>query len=428
MTPLTTLLTLLTLLPLTLAQFALPLSSTSRWIVDANGHRVKLRCANWAAHLETNLPEGLHRQPLSNIISFLSTSGFNCVRLTYSTDLALSPALTFNATFPLAVTSASLPPAALDPIRTAILAHNPWITPSTPVLSILGTLIDALHAANILTLLDNHVSKASWCCDLSDGNGWFDAAFPRVPAVSRYFHTQNWIAGLRAMAAWSRASHPGVVGFGLRNELRAIPGLDLLNARGDWYKWMQAAGDAVHAAHPEALVVVGGANGGTDLTHLRMGRALDTAGAGGWEGKKVWEMHAYSFTVNFPDLDLGAGSCEVMKLQYGAWSGFVLEQGRSWTGPLWVSEFGVGMTGGREEDGGLGEKDRKYLGCLREWLEENDADWGVWALGGSYYVRQGRVDDDEGFGLLDYEWKGWRNERFKGMLGGMWNVTQGPGV
>lgn len=52
----------------------------------------------------------------------------------------------------------------------------------------------------------------------------------------------------------------------------------------------------------------------------------------------------------------------------------------------------------------------------------------MWVLGGSCYVRQGRVDDDEGFGLLDYEWKRWRNERFKGMLGGMWNVTQGPGV
>lgn len=59
------------------------------------------------------------------------------------------------------------------------------------------------------------------------------------------------------MATWSCASHPGVVGFGLRNELRAIPGLDLLNARGDWYKWMAAAGDVVHAAHPEGLVVVG---------------------------------------------------------------------------------------------------------------------------------------------------------------------------
>lgn len=330
MVPLNPVLILLTLLPLTLAQLALPLSTTSRWIVDANGSRVKLRCANWPAHLETNLPEGLHRQPLASIITFLSTSGFNCIRLTFSTDLALFPLLTFNATFPLAAASASLPPSALDPIRSAILSNNPWITPATPVLSILGTVVDRLFAAGIVTLLDNHVSKASWCCDLSDGNGWFDAALPYVPAVSRYFDTAKRIAGLTAMATWSRASHPGVVGFGLRNELRAIPGLDLLNARGDWYKWMAAAGDAVHAAHPEGLVVVGGASGGTDLTHLRIlgSRGLET---GAWGGKRVWEMHAYSFTVNFPELDVGGG-CEVAKAQYWAWSGFVLEEGRAWTG------------------------------------------------------------------------------------------------
>lgn len=74
---------------------------------------------------------------------------------------------------------------------------------------------------------------------------------------------------------------------------------------------------------------------------------------GAWGGKRVWEMHAYSFTVNFPELDVGGG-CEVAKAQYWAWSGFVLEEGRAWTGPLWVSEFGVGMTGGGRRMGGWG--------------------------------------------------------------------------
>uniref|UniRef100_A0A453C7S4 Uncharacterized protein n=1 Tax=Aegilops tauschii subsp. strangulata TaxID=200361 RepID=A0A453C7S4_AEGTS len=31
---------------------ALPLSTASRWLVDADGRRVKLVCANWASHLE----------------------------------------------------------------------------------------------------------------------------------------------------------------------------------------------------------------------------------------------------------------------------------------------------------------------------------------------------------------------------------------
>lgn len=39
--------------------------------------------------------------------------------------------------------------------------------------------------------LDNHVSKASWCCNLSDGNGWWGDTF---------FSPTNWTRGLSYMA------------------------------------------------------------------------------------------------------------------------------------------------------------------------------------------------------------------------------------
>src|SRR4051812_46455371 len=70
---------------------AVPLSSTSRWIVDTNGDRVKLRCVNWAGHMETNLPEGLHKQSFDYLVGWIQRQGFNCVRLTYSIDHALHP-------------------------------------------------------------------------------------------------------------------------------------------------------------------------------------------------------------------------------------------------------------------------------------------------------------------------------------------------
>lgn len=190
-----------------------------------------------------------------------------------------------------------------------------------------------------------------------------------------------------------------------------------LNGRADWYNYIKQAGDLIHATHPDVLILVGGALGGTDLTHLR-NRQLDTSG---WAGKNVWEMHAYSFTVNFPD---PFKSCDVVKAQYGLFGGFVLEQNRPWTGPLILSEFGVGMTGG--DHSGLNEKDHRYLMCLVDYMQNNDADWAVWVLGGGYYVREGQVDYDEGFGLLDNQWNDWRNPGFPGMLGNMWKMTQGP--
>ncbi|KAJ2964720.1 hypothetical protein NQ176_g10774 [Zarea fungicola] len=67
-----------------------PLHSSSRWILGADNQRVKLRCINWAGHLEVNVPEGLHKQPVNYIASWIANQGFNCVRLTYSIDMALN--------------------------------------------------------------------------------------------------------------------------------------------------------------------------------------------------------------------------------------------------------------------------------------------------------------------------------------------------
>ncbi|XP_044718070.1 uncharacterized protein HRG_08712 [Hirsutella rhossiliensis] len=82
------------------------------------------------------------------------------------------------------------------------------------------------------------------------------------------------------------------------------------------------------------------------------------------------------------------------------------------------------MTGGPHN--GLSDKDWRYLTCLAEYMAGNDADWALWAVQGSYYVRDKTVDHNETWGALDYEWRDWRNPKFKAMLGTMVNVTQGP--
>lgn len=278
--------------------------------------------------------------------------------------------------------------------------------------------VDALWARHgIVTVLDNHVSRASWCCDLTDGNGWWDAAFGYNAWNSRFFGARDWLAGLAAMARWAR-EHDGVVALALRNEPREFL-LQGLDGRAGWYRYMRAGGEAVHAAHPDVLVLVAGAQSATDLLHVRdPGRMLDTTG---WRDKLVWELHAYSFTVTFPD---PFQRCEHVKTQYGLFAGFVLEQGKAYTAPLMLSEFGVGMQGGGPD--GLHEKDDRYLRCLVSYMQENDAEWAVWAVQGSYYVRDKVVDSDESWGLLNHDWSGWRNPAFPAMLGAMWNVTQHP--
>ncbi|KAH8895095.1 glycoside hydrolase [Thozetella sp. PMI_491] len=402
-------------LPFAAAQVALPLHSSSRWILDNNGARIKFKCVNWAGHGEANIPEGLNKQSVEFIAAAIKQQGFNCVRLTYSIDHALDPTLKVQDSFIAAAAASNNPVTALTDMYSQVVEKNPFTANATNR-DVFGRVVDALWEQGIMTLLDNHVSKASWCCNLEDGNGWWDTAFGYNDENSRYFHTQDWLNGLQAMATWAK-DHKGIVAMSLRNELREFL-LQDTNGRQDWYNLVKQAGTLVHQTHPDVLVVVGGVLSATDLSHVRS-NPLDTSG---WPGKHVWEWHAYSFTVTF--LSTIFSNCWFKKQLYGAFDGFLLEQNQAFTGPLILSEFGVGMTGGPHD--GLNDDDDTYLSCLVEYMTGNDADWSLWAVQGSYYIREGTLDYDEGWGLFTHDWSQLRNPNFPARLGDMWKTTQGP--
>ncbi|GAD95395.1 cellulase family protein [Paecilomyces variotii No. 5] len=391
------------------------LHTSSRWILDSANNRVKLRCVNWAGHMEVNIPEGLQYQSVDTISSFIADNGFNCVRLTYSIDMALGPNTSVSDSFNNAAGATGVPVSNMTALYQQALSKNSFLGSST-ILDVFGAVIDSLESKGVYTILDNHVSKASWCCNLTDGNGWWDTALGYNKWNSQYFHTDDWIKGLEFMAHFA-AGHSGVVGMSLRNELRPIPLLQDTNGHKDWYNLISQAATTVHTANPDVLIIIGGSQSATDLSFVSSNPLNTTA----WADKHVWEFHAYSFTVTFPN---PTRSCSIAKAEYGALNGFVLEQDKPYTGPLILSEFGVGMTGGPDQ--GLSDDDSKYLGCLVEYMESNDAEWAVWAIQGSYYVRSSTVDYDEDFGLLNHDWSGWRNSNFSAMLGNMWQVTQGP--
>ena len=155
----------------------LPLSTSSRWILDASGQRVKLRCVNWAGHMEANVPEGLHKQSVDSIADRIRDLGFNCVRLTYSIDHALNPDVPLADSFAAAAESTGVD---LDPLLTRVVEKNPFVAASADVSEsanvtaaaatittrdVFAAVVKALWDRKIMTILDNHVSKASWCCE-----------------------------------------------------------------------------------------------------------------------------------------------------------------------------------------------------------------------------------------------------------------------
>ncbi|KAJ2966773.1 hypothetical protein NUW58_g10588 [Xylaria curta] len=186
----------------------LPLKTSSRWILDDEGKRVKLRCVNWAGHLETNTPEGLNKQSVGYIADFVAAQGFNCVRLTFSIDHALNPDVPLSQAFSSAASTASVDVNAMNSMYTKIVEKNAFAASGT-TRDAFAAVIAALWERGVMTILDNHVSKAGWCCNLTDGNGWWDEAAGYNSANSRFFHTDNWLKGLESMASWAK-SQPGV--------------------------------------------------------------------------------------------------------------------------------------------------------------------------------------------------------------------------
>jgi hypothetical protein len=404
----------LALAALTAAQLE-PLHTSSRWILDGNNKRFKLKCINWAGHMEANIPEGLQHSSVEAITKIVSDSGFNCVRLTFSIDMALNQGQKVSESFGTLAERTNAPKDQVANLWNKVKEKNSWIEDAS-LADAYGTVIDALGKRNIRVILDNHVSKASWCCNLEDGNGWWDEGTPYFANNQRNFKTQDWSRGLEAIAKFA-ASHPAVVGIGLRNEIRETP---ILQNRNDWYRFVAQGADSVHKANKDLLIVIGGTLSSTDASFLR-NKQFDRSPYG---DKVVWEWHQYTFS---PPYIVAAKNCVLWKTIVGGFTGFLLEQDKAWTGPLWLSEFGFGMTGGPPDRNGIGtEEDYNYLKCIIEYASGNDGDWALWALQGNYYVRDGEVNKDEGWGLLNQEWTAWRNPAVRDMLKPLFETKEGP--
>lgn len=182
----------LLLLSFSALSHSLPLSTSSKWIVDVvTGERVKLRCVNWAAHMEVMLAEGLDKQPVNEIATHISAMGFNCVRLTWATHM-------YTRYSNLTVAD-SLLNSGLDEAIAGMAKYNPEFLNLT-VIDAQKEVIEALAKSSVMTLLDCHVSKPQWCCGDNDGNGFFG---------DRYFDPNEWLDGL-AIVAKRYKDHPMV--------------------------------------------------------------------------------------------------------------------------------------------------------------------------------------------------------------------------
>jgi endoglucanase len=107
----------------------------------------------------------------------------------------------------------------------------------------------------------------------------------------------------------------------------------------------------------------------------------------------VYEAHDYAWDLAVPDL----------KTCLGAEWGYIITQGRSFTAPVWVGEFGTCHAGAACVDAQSGQG--AWFAGIRRYLEDGDMDWCYWALNGTQSSGLGRaLGAEESYGLLDTTW------------------------
>ena len=331
-----------------------PLHTEGHAILDATGHPIRLTSVNWYGFDQKEfVAGGLDHAPLATIVREIQDLGVNSVRLHWANEtLERNPVVPDYA-----------------------VKANPQFK-GKHAIDVMDAVIDALAAAHIMVVVDNHVSRADWCCTETDSNGlWYNADY----------HESKWLAGWQTIVCRYKRQ-PWVVGADLRNELRSGAAWVGTDPKLDWHAAAQRGGNAVLAANPQLLIMVEGPEYSTNFTGFdKLPVVLKVA------KRLVYSPHAYnSDKFHFANYD-------ELKQAYDARAGFLLHSEPAV--PLWVGEFGTCQTLD------CGANSDWFLLYIR-YLKENHLAWSYWPLNGTQSSGQSRkYDTVEPYGLLspDYQ-------------------------
>lgn len=179
----------------------------------------------------------------------------------------------------------------------------------------------------------------------------------------------------------------------IRNELRGPRQNEF-----DWYQFMEEGATAVHLENVDVLVIISGLSFETDLSFIRRRRLNFGVNA---NNKLVYEAHWYAFG-DPPEKWIFQTNefCAEITEWFMSQTGYVIYE-RSPT-PIFLSEFGKDLSGSSEAE-------NRYFTCLMAFLADKDIEWALWAIQGSYYLREGQVEWEEPYGMYNFGWDNLRN-------------------
>jgi endoglucanase len=323
---------------------SLPLRTWGRWIVGADGVRVRLSGVNWQAHHAVDRIEALDQAEVREVAARLARFGLTAVRLTWSNEGVETDA----------------------PLDPAFLGANPGLVGKT-YLQGLDAVVDALGAEGLLVILNNHMSDAGPCCSDTDGNAlWYNERYPETA----------WIADWTTLARRYR-DRPWVVGADLRNEVRSLAMMQWGGQAGERYDWPSAAercGNALLAVNPDLLIVVEGASYAKFLQGVKERPIRLEVPA-----RVVYSAHDYPW--HHRTLDGAADNWTAPGELYDtldAWWGYLLEEGQAWTAPVWLGEFGDNPDVFTDAD--QWRVFGRWLMVVLGYVALRDLDWALWNM------------------------------------------------
>jgi endoglucanase len=331
-----------------------PLHASGYQILDSKDRVVRLSSVNWYGFDQKEfVAGGLDHAPLDKIIEQIHSLGVNSVRLPWANE------------------TIEKNPVAPD----YSVKANPQFR-GKRAMEVMDAVIAALGKARIMVILDNHVSRADWCCKDDDGNGlWYNGDYPE----------ENWLADWRAIVLRYK-KQPWVVGADLRNELRSGATWGGNDPKLDWHAAAERGGNTVLNANPKLLVMVEGPQYSTDFTAFAtLPLTLKVP------NRLVYSPHAYASSSHT------FASYEEMRQAYDTRAGFLLQNKPEV--PLWVGEFGTCQT----LDCGANSQ---WLVWFVQYLKEKNLSWGYWPLNGTQSSGYSRTYDTlETYGLLSTDYQ-----------------------
>jgi endoglucanase len=331
-----------------------PLHTSGHDILDTAGHRVRLTSVNWYGFDQQDfVAGGLDHAPLGTIVKEIVDLGVNSVRLPWANEtLERNP-----------------------PVPDYAVKANPQFR-GKHAMEVMDAVIHALAEAHIMVVLDNHMSRADWCCNDGDGNGlWYNDEYPEA----------KWLADWQTIVRRYKGER-WVVGADLRNELRSKSAWGGTDPKLDWHAAAERGGNAVLAANRLLLIMVEGPDYSTNFVGFdKLPARLKVA------HRLVYSPHVYNIANH------KFSSYEELKQAYDARAGFLLHIKPGV--PLWVGEFGTCQTLD------CGANSDWFVMFIR-YLKENDLAWAYWALNGTQSSGASRTYDAvEDYGLLSSDYQ-----------------------